>query len=295
MKGIWATLAIVCGTSPAFAFDPPLAGQVQVTRTEEAALDSTWIPTGRWTRDGLPKDEVEGEIRRTAWQTTPPEGFTTLSILQPIREALAGDGWTLGLDCETDECGGYDFRYALDLFPEPEMHVDLGDYRFLEAHRAEQRVAVVISRTAKLGFVQLTEVSPAGKTPKGTPQVVTGETPPTQAEFGQGATVLEGVEFAQGGTSLTGEQPELQPLLQWLTAHPDRRIILVGHTDDSGALDININLSRARAGAVRDWLVAGGIDTARIETEGVGFLAPRDTNANEAGRARNRRVEVLVR
>jgi OOP family OmpA-OmpF porin len=72
-------------------------------------------------------------------------------------------------------------------------------------------------------------------------------------------------------------------------------VALVGHTDAEGGLAANIDLSRRRAAAVRDRLVAQhGIAAERLSAEGVGWLAPRATNATEAGREANRRVEAVV-
>jgi len=107
------------------------------------------------------------------------------------------------------------------------------------------------------------------------------------------ATVLEGLVFASGTATLDAAQPMLEPLLDWLGANPDRRVTLVGHTDDAGTLEANIAVSRERAQSVREWLVSRGIDATRLGAEGVGYLSPRDTNATEEGRARNRRVEVV--
>jgi len=71
-------------------------------------------------------------------------------------------------------------------------------------------------------------------------------------------------------------------------------VVLVGHTDASGALAPNIALSRARAQAVRAALVALGAKADQIGAEGAGYLAPRATNLTPEGRAQNRRVEVML-
>jgi OOP family OmpA-OmpF porin len=84
-------------------------------------------------------------------------------------------------------------------------------------------------------------------------------------------------------------------LAAWLAESAERRIVLVGHTDAEGALDSNIELSRARAAAVRNALVTEfGADPARIEAAGVGYLAPRAANSLAEGREANRRVEVVL-
>lgn len=296
---ILRVLALIALAGPAAAFTPPVAGPAQVTRTASADLDSVTLPLGPWTPDAFPTETVEGRITRTAWQTTPPAGFTTLSILQPIREALEAEGWTLRLDCETEGCGGYDFRYSVPLFPEPQMHVDLGDFRYLSAAKGASRLGVMVSRTADLGFIEVVQADPPGaapptqSAPQPAPQPVPEQMPDSGPDFAAGPTVLEGLDFSTGASALSAAQPVLEPLLTWLRNRPQAHVTLVGHTDSSGDAAANLALSQARAAAVRDWLVARGIAPARLDAQGVGALAPRDTNATEEGRARNRRVEVL--
>ena len=64
--------------------------------------------------------------------------------------------------------------------------------------------------------------------------------------------------------------------------------------DSSGAESYNLNLSQQRADAVRDFLVANGIDPERIKVQGYGEAKPVASNTNEAGRRENRRVEVIM-
>ncbi|MCB0794661.1 MAG: OmpA family protein [Flavobacteriales bacterium] len=87
---------------------------------------------------------------------------------------------------------------------------------------------------------------------------------------------------------------ELDKLQTLLELNPSVRVELSGHTDDVGSEDDNLALSEARARAVRDHLVANGIDPARIEARGYGETKPVAPNTNEEGRALNRRTEVTV-
>jgi outer membrane protein OmpA-like peptidoglycan-associated protein len=71
---------------------------------------------------------------------------------------------------------------------------------------------------------------------------------------------------------------------------------IVGHTDDTGSLDGNMRLSDARAAVVQQALVeTHGVEPSRLETRGVGPLAPVSSNTGEAGRGLNRRVEIVQR
>lgn len=83
--------------------------------------------------------------------------------------------------------------------------------------------------------------------------------------------------------------------LEMIKAHPDKRILVAGHTDNIGNADSNRKLSIARAGAVRDWLVeASGIPVTQFAIQGYGDTRPIADNDTDAGRARNRRVEITL-
>ena len=82
---------------------------------------------------------------------------------------------------------------------------------------------------------------------------------------------------------------------RYLNETPDG-FYIVGHTDDTGSLMSNLELSNARAAAVKEALVSEhGIAADSLETRGVGPLAPVSNNTDQAGRALNRRVEIVQR
>ena len=83
--------------------------------------------------------------------------------------------------------------------------------------------------------------------------------------------------------------------LDMINAHPDKRILVAGYTDNVGNPDSNLKLSTARAEAVRDWLVdASGISATRFAIQGYGMTRPLSGNDTPDGRARNRRVEITL-
>lgn len=87
---------------------------------------------------------------------------------------------------------------------------------------------------------------------------------------------------------------KLAPLVRFLREHPERRVLVEGHTDATGSRELNMRLSRARAEAVRAALIARGIAPNRIETVGLGPDFPIASNATAAGRQQNRRVEIII-
>jgi outer membrane protein OmpA-like peptidoglycan-associated protein len=79
-----------------------------------------------------------------------------------------------------------------------------------------------------------------------------------------------------------------------LTAYPNVTTSVRGHTDDTGDPAANKKLSADRAAAVQQALVARGVPASRITSEGFGAEQPIASNDSEEGRARNRRVELMV-
>ncbi|MGK2897544.1 MAG: OmpA family protein [Burkholderiaceae bacterium] len=87
----------------------------------------------------------------------------------------------------------------------------------------------------------------------------------------------------------------LDPFANSLRDDPSARLMIVGHTDNTGSDAINNPLSVERAQSVRDYLVTRGVASSRVETAGRGDREPVASNATEAGRAKNRRVEIFLR
>ncbi len=72
------------------------------------------------------------------------------------------------------------------------------------------------------------------------------------------------------------------------------KVIITGYTDNVGAPDYNSTLTLKRAEAVRDYLISLGADPTKFQVSGAGEAKPIADNSTEEGRAKNRRVEVLV-
>jgi outer membrane protein OmpA-like peptidoglycan-associated protein len=93
-------------------------------------------------------------------------------------------------------------------------------------------------------------------------------------------------------------KPNFRPILdkfaQGLTSNPAATVRIIGHTDSSGTDAINNPLSVNRASSVRDYLVDRGVATSRIAIDGRGSREPIADNSTDAGRAKNRRVEIFV-
>jgi outer membrane protein OmpA-like peptidoglycan-associated protein len=112
-----------------------------------------------------------------------------------------------------------------------------------------------------------------------------------------GRVVLDGIVFEFDKAKLKPEsKAALDAIAAYLTAHPNKAFYIVGHTDSKGTYAYNSKLSDDRARAVAEALQQDyGIASDRLEPYGVGPLSPVFSNGSDAGRAQNRRVELVER
>jgi outer membrane protein OmpA-like peptidoglycan-associated protein len=112
-----------------------------------------------------------------------------------------------------------------------------------------------------------------------------------------GTIALYGIQFDSGKAKLTDEsKASLDEVAKAMKDDPKLKLLVVGHTDSKGDFNTNRQLSEQRAQAVVNDLVGrGGVEPARLSSAGVADLAPVSTNETDAGRARNRRVELVKR
>jgi len=106
---------------------------------------------------------------------------------------------------------------------------------------------------------------------------------------------LGDVLFDTGRAELNpGSARKLDQLAQFLTDHRERRVQIDGFTDSVGTDSYNQDLSQRRADAVKSSLIARGIDSSRIGSQGYGKGFPVANNVDSGGRQLNRRVEVVI-
>jgi len=110
-----------------------------------------------------------------------------------------------------------------------------------------------------------------------------------------GKVALYGINFDTNQDTLRPDsEPALREIGKLLTDNPRLKIHVVGHTDDQGKPDYNLDLSRRRAAAVtRELTSRYGVATNRLDSFGCGPYAPMASNDSEEGRAKNRRVELV--
>ncbi len=334
------TVAMTLGPAPAKALTLGLPKTATLNAQQDRPLGSYRLPTGPWRDGAIPVIATEGRLRIRVWRI-PDRQQSTMQMLAALRARVEKAGYATLFQCATQSCGGFDFRFGTRVLSEPQMHVDLGDYRFLAARRtasgAPHYLSLMVSRSAEALFVQLIRVDPpapgaetategaadaaaakgaggASATPPANAPPATAAAAPDAAATASaggdpaaangliarleqgGAVALDDLNFPSGASELApGRYASLAALAAYLKQDGKRRIALVGHTDDSGSLAANIALSRKRAQSVAARLIDSyGVNSAQIDAEGVGYLAPRGSNFTKQGRMENRRVEVML-
>ena len=101
--------------------------------------------------------------------------------------------------------------------------------------------------------------------------------------------------FKQGSSALMpGSEALLEGLLPEIRRQPQRRYLIVGHSDNTGTAAVNMALSVERAEAIRGWLIArSGLEPQQFIAEGAGNTRPAASNETPEGRAQNRRVDII--
>jgi outer membrane protein OmpA-like peptidoglycan-associated protein len=108
----------------------------------------------------------------------------------------------------------------------------------------------------------------------------------------QKSIVLPDIYFDPNSATLKLESgPDVEAVIQSLKANPSLHVEIQGHTDNTGAADRNLKISRERAASVKQWLTGNGIGAERLTSEGYGASRPIADNGTIEGRAKNRRVE----
>lgn len=105
----------------------------------------------------------------------------------------------------------------------------------------------------------------------------------------------EGILFDFNSSTLkSAAKTNISNLVETLNKEPGTNILVIGHTDNIGTLAANQKVSESRAASVRAFAVEQGLNGSRIRTEGKNYSEPLASNDTDAGRAENRRVEIVI-
>ncbi|GIX37204.1 MAG: hypothetical protein KatS3mg127_0443 [Silanimonas sp.] len=240
--------------------------------------------------NGTPRTEsLEGRVTRRVYRN--PSGRSSLEILRNYRAALEGQGFRLRWSCDSATACASRGRSGWKSVNGMNPGV-AGDLRYIAMARstAGATTTVAVAVNPQRSFVDVVETA-------------TMDTGMVSAEAlgaaldESGAVVLEGLYFATGSADLLPDSnAAIAEAAALLKARPELRLEVQGHTDNVGNSAANLTLSRRRAQAVADALIqAHGIASSRLAVRGFGAAQPVADNATEAGRAKNRRVELVRR
>jgi OOP family OmpA-OmpF porin len=259
---------------------------------------------------------VEGKISNKIYWG--PKGRSPLEIFRNYQSALKAGGFETMLSCETVQCEKWRVQPLIGHLPGKAKWVTWSTYvsgtfdsgsqpyfHYISAKKQGPNGVVHIqiglvggdeSSSAVQGrvrqFVQIIESA----------SIETGKVTVDAKAIGgalkrDGKIALYGILFDTGKAAIKADSDStLEQMAQALKAEPALNVLIVGHTDNQGKMDANLALSQQRAQAVVDALSQRyGIAPKRLEAHGVANFSPASNNLDEASRALNRRVEMVVR
>lgn len=252
---------------------------------------------------------LEGKVTRIFYVA--PQGKTGIEIYRNFEAALVRGGFKVTYACAGDSgvdgCGGFNFAdYLVNPLLDPlhsrNLMIDAlkaidGDVRYLTAHLQREAGNVDISLLVSAGdrtppgiLLQIVEAKPMA-----TGQVNVDAQAMSKGLTQNGHIALYGIHFSSDSATLEKDSDDtLQQMANLLREHPGLKVFIVGHTDNSGSASHNAILSEKRAQSVVDALSSRySITKTRIIAKGLGPYAPVASNGDKAGKARNRRVELV--
>ncbi len=258
---------------------------------------------------------VEGKVTRLYYIA--PRGKTPLEVHRNYEQALVAAGLSVKYSCELEACSKVFFavpfnvteaKWAQGSIETPTgsryslySGVTLDDGRLLYGtiNKGGNLLHVVVYTSAAANKVtELTSTYIQIAEPKAmqTGQVLIDTAAMQAGLVSEGKIALYGIYFDTGKAALKSEsKAQLDEMAKLMQAQADLKVIIVGHTDNQGGLEANVTLSQQRAEAVVQALSQTyKISTNRMMARGVANFSPVASNAAEAGRARNRRVELVA-
>jgi len=243
---------------------------------------------------------LEGKLTRIHYRA--PAERTALEVYRNYQQALKDAGFETLFGCSIDTCGGRNFNHAVT-----------SDNLLRESQQTQHYLAAKLPRAQGDVYTALYVVeSRSGGENKGRAlvQLAVLEVKPMeqrmqvleanelQRDLGsKGKVALYGILFDTDRDSMRADsKPQLEEIAKLLKASPQLKVLVVGHSDATGALDYNRELSQRRAQSIVEALAGElGIARGRLTAVGVGMAAPVASNRTEEGRALNRRVELVDR
>ncbi len=289
------TLASLVCLMSTYVFALELPYSARLVLSDETDVKNISVEISAWDREkGISRLDFRGRTTTKVFQID-GTSLTLDQMLQPIITHLNDKQFSIELYCNTNVCGGFNFRKNLTVSNPPFMLVNVANYSVITAVKNSSAISLIASKLGNTIYLQILSI---GTTKN---DLILQDQEPLKDNYSSklkkdGAIVLDDLIYRSGSADLgPGPFASLSALANFLKVTPSSSIILVGHSDAIGELRKNIELSRNRAQAVVDRLIKDyGIDQSRISAQGIGFLSPKTNNSTEKSRKKNRRVEAIL-
>ena len=289
------TLASLVCLMSTYVFALELPYSARLVLSDETDVKNISVEISAWDREkGISRLDFRGRTITKVFQID-GTSLTLDQMLQPIITHLNDKQFNIELYCNTNVCGGFNFRKNLTVSNPPFMLVNVANYSVITAVKNSSAISLVASKLGNTIYLQILSIGTMDN------DLILQDQEPLKDNYSSklkedGAIVLDDLIYRSGSADLgPGPFESLSALANFLKGTPSSSIILVGHSDAIGELRKNIELSRNRAQAVVDRLIKEyGIDQSRISAQGIGFLSPKTNNSTEKSRKKNRRVEAIL-
>lgn len=243
-----------------------------------------------------------------------PKNKSTIEIMKNYEDAFKKQNAEILFKCKAGECDGTTTWYAAHFFSSTfgetnrESNGEISHYESFNAYHASQRYLLAkVTTTDKIYYVVVAATPKYDENPvKILVEIIEVDAMQTgmielnadifkQKLEKEGKIALYGILFDTGKTDVKPEsKKEINLIVDYLKQNPKAKIYIVGHTDDVGNFGENSLLAEGRAIKVAEALKQFGNFEPRVTPIGVGPVCPVATNETEEGRAKNRRVEIVL-
>jgi len=272
-----------------------LPSSAKLVASDQSDTKNISLVVSTWDRDrGISRFNIMGKTVTNVYQID-GTSLTLDQMFKAIIDDLKNRQFSVELYCNTQVCGGFNFRKSLEIFKPPFMLINVANYSVVTAKKNNTAVSLIASKLGTTIYLQVVSVG-INENDLIQPDIKSEMNSFSSTLINEGAIVLDDLIYRSGSSTL-GDGPfnSLIELARYLKSTPTASIILVGHSDSTGELSQNIELSKNRAQAVADRLInSHSIDQSRISAEGIGFLSPKTNNSTEISRKKNRRVEAVL-
>ena len=272
-----------------------LPSSAKLVASDQSDTKNNSVAVSTWDRDrGISRLNITGKTVTNVYQID-GTSLTLDQMLKPIINDLKNRQFGIELYCKTQVCGGFNFRKNLEIFKPPLMLINVANYSVATAKKNNTAVSLIASKLGTTIYLQIVSIG-ISESDLIQPDIKSEINRFSSTLINEGAIVLDDLTYRSGSSTL-GDGPfnSLLELAKFLKSTPTASIILVGHSDSTGELSQNIELSKNRAQAVADRLIKNhSIEQSRISAQGIGFLSPKTNNSTEKSRKKNRRVEAVL-